>query len=57
MFPGGNRISCMVEHIYPGWDVHHRETAQHLITAGYDLDDLDRDLSRMPDMCEKRLRR
>ena len=53
MFPGGNRICCMVEHIHPGWDVHHRETAQHLITAGYDLDNLDRDLSDMPDTCEK----
>ena len=53
MFPGGNPISC-ISSTYILGGTYTIETAQHLITAGYDLDDLDCDLSDMPDMCEKK---
>ena len=31
--------------MFPGLDLRRTEPVQHLITAGWDLDDLDRDLS------------
>ena len=45
MFPGGSRIICMIYHTFPGLDLYYADLAQHLITAGWDVDDLDRDVS------------
>ena len=46
MLPDGRRTVCMVYGTIPGLDLYCTDLAQHLITAGSDLqDDLDRDLS------------
>ena len=45
MFPGGSRIICMIYHTFPGLDLYYTDLALHLITAGWDVDDLDRDVS------------
>ena len=47
MLPDGNRITCMMWDMFPLCCIYLRYTdpAQHLITVGGDLDDLDRDLS------------
>ena len=42
MLPGGSRS------LSPGLDLYYADPAQHLITAGQELDDLDHDLS---DVC------
>ena len=43
--PGGSRISCMISGVFPSLGWYHTDPAQHLRTAGQDLDDVDRDLS------------
>ena len=40
MLPDGTRLVCMVEDTFPGLDLYRTYRAQHIITAGYDLDDL-----------------
>ena len=59
MVPGGSRITCMVYSItcFRGLDLYCTDPAQYLITAGYDLDDLDdlsdlSDLSDLPDLSD-----
>ena len=41
MLPGGSRISFMILNMLPGLDLYCTDPAQHFITEGYDLDDLD----------------
>ena len=41
-----------LQHIVPGLDLYYTDPAQHLITAGQDLDDLDHDLPDLSDMCK-----
>ena len=44
MLTGGNRITCMIQDMFPGLDLYYTDPAQHIITAGYGLDDLYHDL-------------
>ena len=48
MLPGGSRITCIIYAMFPGLHLYYTDPAQYIITAGWDLDDidyLDRDLS------------
>ena len=46
MLPGGNRIICMIERVFPGLDLYCTDLAQHIIRAGSDLEYLsDGDIS------------
>ena len=47
MLPGESRIICMDWDMLPGLDLCDTDSAQYLITAGCDRDDLDRDLSEV----------
>ena len=38
MFRGGSRVICMIYHVFPGLHLFYTYPAQHLITAGSDLD-------------------
>ena len=40
MLQGGSGKICMIYHMFPGLDLYCTDPAQHLITAGEDLDDL-----------------
>ena len=40
--------------MFPGLDLYCIDPAPYIITAGWDLDDLDRDLSDLPDSCNFR---
>ena len=33
MLPGGSRKICMIQHIFPGFDLYYPDLAQHLITS------------------------
>ena len=41
MLTGVNRVVCMIQHISPGRDLDYADPAQHLVTTGSDLHDLD----------------
>ena len=41
--------------MFPGLDLYYTDPAQHLITAGEDPDDLDRDLSDLSDLSVRRV--
>ena len=46
MLPGGSRKTWVIQHTFPGLDLHHTYPAQNTTTASSDLNDLDyRDLS------------
>ena len=46
MIPGGSRTFCTTyKACFPGLDLYYAGPAQAVTSAGYDLDDLDRDLS------------
>ena len=45
MLPAGIRATGMIKDIFPGLDLYGTGPAQHTITAGWALDDQDRDLS------------
>ena len=50
MFPGGSRKFCIIYDRLPGLDLYYPDSAQHLVTAAYDPDDLghlDHDLSHV----------
>ena len=51
MLPGGGRTICY-EPMLPGLDLTYTDPAQHLITAGQDIDSLDRDLSVLSDLSD-----
>ena len=36
---------CMIRDMFCGLDLYYTDPTQHLVAAGWDLDDLDRDLS------------
>ena len=38
--------------MFPGLDLYCTDPSQHIITAGYDLDYLDRDLSDLSDLSD-----
>ena len=50
MLPGGSRKICMTYHTCHGLNLFDTDPAQHLIAAGQDLHDLDRDLSDASDV-------
>ena len=50
MLQGGSRIICIVYDMFPGLDLYHAHPAQHIIPAGEEPDDLDRDLSDLYEM-------
>ena len=41
----------MIHDAFPGSDLYITDPAQHIITAGSDLNDLDRDQSDLSDVC------
>ena len=51
MLPGGSHTICIIQDMFPGLDLYHTDPAQHLITAGEDLDDL-YDLSDISDLSD-----
>ena len=40
MLPDRARVICMIYGIFPGSDLYYKGPAQHLIPAGWDLDNL-----------------
>ena len=45
MLPSGSRKTCTIQDVLPGLDLYCTDPAQHLIVAGKDVDNLDRDTS------------
>lgn len=51
MLAGGSRTMCTTWRLVPGLDLYLTDPAQPLVTARWDLDDVDRDLYDLSDMC------
>ena len=47
MLPGETRLFYMIDHMLPGLDLYHEDPAQHLTTAGEELDGLGHHLSEV----------